>query len=52
LKKLKHAFTYTANQDLTNLFNQLEELRIKYRALIPKEEIITDDEADEVDPEM
>ena len=46
------AVKYTPNQDLTNLFNQLEELRIKYHALIPKEEIITDEEADEVDPEM
>ncbi len=43
---------FTPNQDLTNLFNQMEELRIKYHALIPKEEIITDEEADEVDTEM
>lgn len=43
---------FTPNQEIKNLFNQMEELRKKYHALIPKEEIITDDEADEVDPEM
>lgn len=30
----------------------MEELRKKYHALIPKEELITDEEADVVDPEM
>ena len=46
------AVKYTPNQELKNLFNQLEELRVKYHALIPKEETLTDEEADEVDPEI
>ena len=46
------AVKYTPNQDLTNLFNQMDELRVKYRAMLPAEEIITDEEADEVDTEM
>ena len=46
------AVKYTPNQDLTNLFNQMDELRVKYRAMLPAEEITTDDEADEVDTEM
>jgi hypothetical protein len=46
------AVKYTPNQDLTNLFNQMDELRVKYRAMLPAEETITDEEADEVDPEM
>jgi hypothetical protein len=43
---------FTPNQDLTNLFNQMDELRVKYRAMLPAEETITDEEADEVDTEM
>ena len=46
------AVKYTPNQDLTNLFNQMDELRVKYRAMLPAEETITDEEADEVDTEM
>ena len=46
------AVSYTANQDLKNLFNQMEELRVKYRAMLPAEEISTDNEDDEVDTEM
>ena len=46
------AVEFLPNTDLTNLFNQMEELRKKYHALIPKEEIITDEEADEIDTEM
>lgn len=49
---IEQSATYAPNQDISNLFIQMEELRKKYHALIPKEEIITDDEADEVDPEM
>ena len=46
------AVSYTANQDLTNLFNQMEELRVKYHAMLPAEEITTDEEDDEVDTEV
>ena len=49
---VEQALTYTPNQDLKDLYAQMEELRKKYHALIPKEEILTDDEADEVDTEM
>ena len=46
------AVKYTPNQDITNLYNQMDELRVKYRAMLPAEETITDEEADEVDTEM
>ena len=46
------AVKYTPNQDLTNLFNQMDELRVKYRAMLPAEETITDEGAVEVDTEM
>ena len=49
---LELAVSYTQGQDLTNLFNQMDELRVKYRAMLPAEETITDEEADEIDPEM
>ncbi len=43
---------FLPNQELKSLFNQMDELRVKYRAMLPAEETITDEEADEVDPEM
>ena len=49
---IEQSATYAPNQDISNLFIQMEELRKKYHALIPKDEIITDEEADEVDTEM
>ena len=49
---LELAVSYTPNQDLTNLFNQMEELRVKYHAMLPVDETITDEEDDEVDTEM
>ena len=49
---IEQSATYTPSQDLKNLFNQMEEVRKKYHALIPKEEISTDEEDDEVDTEL
>ena len=49
---LELAVSYTPSQDLTNLFNQMDELRVKYHAMLPAEETTTDEEADEIDPEM
>ena len=49
---LELAVSYTPGQDLTNLFNQMDELRVKYHAMLPAEETISDKEADEIDPEM
>ena len=43
---------FTPNQELSNLFNQMDELRVKYHAMLPAEETISDEEADEIDPEM
>ena len=43
---------FTPGQDLTNLFNQMDELRVKYHAMLPAEETTTDEDADEIDPEM
>ena len=43
---------FTPNQDLTNLFNQMDELRVKYHAMLPAEEISTDEGDDEVDTEV
>jgi len=40
------------NADIKKLFNQMEELRKKYHALIPHEEITTDESDGEVDPEV
>ena len=49
---LELAVSYIPSQDLTNLFNQMDELRVKYHAMLPAEETISDEEADEIDPEM
>ena len=49
---VEQAINYTPNQDLKNLYVQMEELRKKYHALIPKEDTTTDDETDEVDTEI
>ena len=46
------AATYTANQDITNLFNQMNEVRKKYHAMLPTDETITDEEIEEVDTEV
>lgn len=46
------AVDYLPNPDLINLFNQMEELRKKYHALIPQEEITTDKSDGEIDPEV
>ena len=51
-KVIELATHFTPNQDLTKLFNQMDELRVKYHAMIPAEEISTDDEDGEVDTEM
>ena len=46
------AIEFLPNKDLINMFKKMEELRVKYHALIPKEEIITGEEIEEVDTEV
>ena len=46
------AMHFMPNQELSNLFNQMDELRVKYHAMLLAEETTTDEDADEIDPEM
>ena len=51
-KVIELSLHFIPNQDLINLFNQLDELRVKYHAMLPTEETITDEEIEEVDTEV
>lgn len=46
------ALDYLPNQELINLFNQMDELRKKYQALIPQEDITYNKDDEEIDPEV